>query len=284
DQEGGRVQRLRSGASLLPAARAYGALHDRQGGRYAEAVSRAAGWLMASELRALGMDLSFAPVLDLDSGCSGVIGDRAFHGTPAVASRLAGAFAAGMHGAGMRAVGKHFPGHGSVRGDSHLLLPEDERPIDEIRDRDLLPFARLAGPQRDAGGAFVDALMTAHVRYSSVDSLPPTYSSYWLQQELRTRIGFSGAIISDDLSMQGAADLGDMGSRVDAALDAGCELLLVCNDRPAAIAALERLSQRGRLAPDCDWSRLAPFAVGQGPPADVASWALSVARELVSAD
>lgn len=235
DHEGGRVQRFRTEAfTHLPPARWYGDYYDQNP---ADALRQAhnAGWLLAIELRAWGIDFSFAPVLDLDQGVSGVIGDRAFHRDPSVVTALTRAFSAGMRSAGMVAIAKHFPGHGSVTADSHQELPQDERTFAEIAAQDLRPFAQLVREEAVAG------VMAAHVRYPAVDTRPATFSPVWLDTVLRQQLGFKGVIASDDLSMGGAAGMGDYRARAEAALAAGCELLLVCNHRPGVIQLLEQL-------------------------------------------
>ncbi|SDK29681.1 beta-N-acetylhexosaminidase [Pseudomonas delhiensis] len=236
DQEGGRVQRLRQGFLRLPAMRAVA---DNAN---AERLAEQCGWLMATEVLAVGLDLSFAPVLDLDHQRSAVVGSRAFEGDPERATRLAGAFIRGMHAAGMAATGKHFPGHGWAEVDSHVGIPEDERSLDEIRRRDLVPFQRLAGE--------LDAVMPAHVIYPQVDAGPAGFSRRWLQDILRGELGFDGVIFSDDLSMAGAHVVGDAASRIQAALKAGCDMGLVCNDRGAAELALGALQRLKAKAPE----------------------------------
>ncbi len=232
DQEGGRVQRFRTGFTPLPAMHALGHKYDLEQEQALELAERC-GWLMAAELRANGVDLSFAPVLDLDYGLSEVIGDRAFHRDPEVVARLAGRFAAGMRHAGMAAVGKHFPGHGGVAADSHHALPEDRRPYADLLD-DMRPYERLI--EEGLGG-----VMIAHVVYSRLDRLPAGFSRWWLNNELRIRLRFQGAVFSDDLSMAGAAVAGTPAERAKLALEAGCDVVLVCNDRPAAAAVVEAL-------------------------------------------
>lgn len=233
DQEGGRIQRFRAGFSALPAGAVLGALYD-ENPRRAKRMADACGWLMAAELRAVGVDFSFAPVLDLSRGMSSVIGDRAFHANPEVVAELAHAYMTGMARAGMAATGKHFPGHGAVAADSHLSLPIDERLYADIYVEDLVPFERLI----HFGLA---AIMPAHVLYSRVDRQPAGFSVFWLQQVLRQELGFQGVIFSDDLSMAGAEGAGGMLERARAALAAGCDMVLVCNDPAGADQVLDGL-------------------------------------------
>lgn len=230
DHEGGRVQRFRDGFTRLPAASVYAF----EGG---DDLAEGAGWLMAAELRSVGVDFSFAPVLDVESGISQVIGDRAFGTDPFTVTRLAGKFMAGMHGAGMAAVGKHFPGHGGVVEDSHKALPIDPRDLTTLEERDLIPFKTLISQG-------LEGIMPAHVIYSALDTQPAGFSSFWIQEVLRGRLGFDGAIFSDDLSMAGAAFAGSYADRAQRALDAGCDMVLVCNDPMAADEVLESLSSR----------------------------------------
>lgn len=235
DQEGGRVQRLRQGFLRLPAMRAI-ADNDN-----AEELAEHCGWLMATEVLAVGLDLSFAPVLDLDHQRSAVVGSRAFEGDPQRATTLAAAFIRGMHQAGMAATGKHFPGHGWAEADSHVAIPLDERSLDDIRACDMQPFKRLVHE--------LDAVMPAHVIYSQVDEQPAGFSRRWLQDILRGELGFEGVIFSDDLSMAGAHVVGDAGKRIEAALAAGCDMGLVCNDRASAELALSALQRLRVTAP-----------------------------------
>lgn len=236
DQEGGRVQRLRNGFARLPPMRVFGTLWDRD----REAAIRAAtecGWLMAAEVLAVGIDISFAPVLDLDFGQSAVIGDRAFHRDPVAVTALASAFIHGINEAGMQAIGKHFPGHGFVAADSHIEIPRDTRTIGELEADDLIPFRRLASR---LGG-----VMPAHVIYEGIGPDPAGFSHYWLQDVLRGALGFDGVIFSDDLSMEGATVAGSFTDRARVALDAGCDMVLVCNHRAGAIEVLAYLERRG---------------------------------------
>lgn len=224
DHEGGRVQRFRDGYTVLPPMRRIGELADRDMARALEA-SRAAGLLMGAELKACGVDVSFAPVLDLDYGASSIIGDRAFHADPQKVVELAGALLDGMGAAGMVGVGKHFPGHGYIAADSHLELPVDDRSWTQIEANDLVPFMRLAA--RLAG------VMPAHVLYPAIDTRPAGFSRVWLQEVLRRQCGFKGAIFSDDLGMLGAAGEGSFGARASAAFEAGCDLVLACTPADA---------------------------------------------------
>lgn len=241
DQEGGRVQRLRNGFVRLPAMRA---LADNDN---AEQLAEHCGWLMATEVLAVGLDLSFAPVLDLDHQRSAVVGSRSFEGDAELATGLAGAFIRGMDAAGMAATGKHFPGHGWAEADSHVAIPVDERSLDEIRARDLIPFQRLSQQ--------LAAVMPAHVIYPQVDAGPAGFSRRWLQDILRGELGFDGVIFSDDLSMAGAHVVGDAASRIEAALNAGCDMGLVCNDRASAELALGAL-QRLKVQPPKGLARM----------------------------
>ena len=233
DQEGGRVQRLRRDVLRLPA---LGRIAGCEGQDQAQ-LALSAAWLMATEMLACGIDISFAPVLDLDYGRSQVIGDRSLGGDPQRVSQLGRAYIEGLHQAGMAATGKHFPGHGWAEADSHFDLPVDERTEAQIRQSDLQPFAALA--------PLLDGIMPAHVVYPAVDSLPAGFSRRWLQDILRRELGFKGVIFSDDLSMAGAHAVGDMTQRVDAALASGGDMLLVCNDRAAAEQALEHAQRIG---------------------------------------
>lgn len=234
DQEGGRVQRFRDGFTRLPPVGELGTLYDADPAR-ARTLAARTGWLMAAELRAVGVDLSFAPVLDLNREICPVIGDRAFHRRADAVAELAQAYQKGMQQAGMQAVGKHYPGHGGVNVDSHLALPTDTRRFADIQMEDLVPFARMI--QHGLAG-----IMAAHVVYSDVDTQPAGFSRFWLQQQLRGELGFQGAIFSDDLSMAAAGGIGDYPARAQAALLAGCDMILVCNCPAGADAVLERLA------------------------------------------
>jgi len=230
DQEGGRVQRFRDGFTRLPPARWFGRQHDLDADE-GRRLTRLGGWLMAAELLELGVDLSFAPVVDLDWGVSEVIGDRAFHRQPEVVSELALAWMQGMRDAGMAAVAKHYPGHGAVRADSHAELPEDSRSLPDLQD-DLRPYQTLI----DHG---LPGVMVAHLRYVAVDADIASLSPYWLKTELRGKLAFAGAIFSDDLDMAGVAGAGDMTNRVRLALSAGADMALICNNPQAAAKVLE---------------------------------------------
>lgn len=233
DHEGGRVQRCREGFTRLPPMRRLGEWWDRDPAA-ATAAARAIGFTLAAELRVCGVDLSFTPVLDLDYGASGIIGDRAFHRAPRAVVALAGALIDGLHAAGMACCGKHFPGHGFIRADSHLALPVDERAPEEMSE-DQIPYHRLR----------LDAVMAAHVLFPRVDERPAGFSPVWLGK-LRREFGFDGAIFSDDLSMEGAAIAGDMPGRVQAAWEAGCDMMPVCN----APDAVGQVLAQWRPAPD----------------------------------
>ncbi|MBP9712948.1 MAG: beta-N-acetylhexosaminidase [Sterolibacterium sp.] len=224
DHEGGRVQRFRSGFTVLPAMRQLGEWWDRDA-QAACAAAHAMAYVLAAELRACGVDLSFAPVLDLDYGHSSVIGDRAFHRKPQAVVELAGAFIDGLRQADMVACGKHFPGHGHVAADSHIAIPVDERSLDELAE-DMQPYRQLS----------LDGVMPAHVIYPRVDPQPAGFSMHWLKM-LREDFSFDGVIFSDDLSMEGASVAGDIVARAEAAWSAGCDMLLVCN-APEAVAEL----------------------------------------------
>lgn len=235
DQEGGRVQRLRNGFTPLPPMRRFGDIWDVDRER-AVTLAEACGALMAAEALDCGLDISFAPVLDLDFGQSLVIGDRAFHRDAAAVTALAGAFVHGMNRLGMQATGKHFPGHGFVAADSHVDIPRDGRLLEALEGDDLVPFRRLA--------ARLGGIMPAHVIYPQVAPEPAGFSPYWLQDVLRGTLGFSGVIFSDDLSMEGATVAGSFSRRAAAALDAGCDMVLVCNHRDGALQVLDYLASR----------------------------------------
>ena len=255
DQEGGRVQRFRNGFTRLPPLSCLGDLHDSDRTR-ARHLAQVTGWLMAAELRAVGVDLSFAPVLDLDYGVSTVIGNRALHRRPEVVAELAHSYQIGMHEAGMAATGKHFPGHGAVMADSHLQLPVDPRSYADMAQWDMVSFERMI----HYGLA---AIMMAHVVYAAVDANPAGFSPFWIREVLRRRLGFQGLVFSDDLNMEAAAWAGDHSDRARISLDAGCDMVLVCNAREQAARVAEALVEysnpvthtriarlHGRPAPD----------------------------------
>ena len=233
DHEGGRVQRFRSGFTELPPAGMIGDLYDDDVDDALQ-VARQCGWLMAFELRSVGVDFSFAPVLDIRNPRSQIIDDRAFHRDPHPVARIAHAYIRGMHEAGMAAVGKHFPGHGTVVADSHVELPVDERNFDAIEKSDLVPFRLLATE--------MEGIMPAHIVYPKIDSEAAGYSSVWIRQILRRELGFQGIVFSDDLSMSGAAAAGSVDERAGLAIAAGCEVILLCNDRIGTEQLLSRLS------------------------------------------
>ena len=251
DHEGGRVQRCRDGFTHVPPMRRLGELWDRDPAA-ARTAAHDLGYLLAAELRACGVDYSFTPVLDLDWGPSGVIGDRAFHKNPEAVAELAGALIDGLRAAGMGCCGKHFPGHGWVAADSHLAIPVDERSLADMAP-DLTPYRRLR----------LDGVMPAHVIYPQVDERPAGFSPVWLQK-LRNEFGFDGVIFSDDLSMEGAAFAGDMVQRAEAAWAAGCDMLLICNSPDAVADVLARwqpapdsvrAARIARIAPSGEWTR-----------------------------
>ncbi len=225
DHEGGRVQRFRSGFTRLPAMRQHGAVWQGPAdveNPAAKAAAQDVGFVLAAELLVHGIDLSFTPVLDLDFGHSAVIGDRAFHRDPVIAAELAHSLMLGLREAGMGAVGKHFPGHGFAEADSHVAMPVDSRDFDAIWNDDVIPY-------RHALKRIMSGVMPAHVIYDKVDPEPAGFSKFWLQDVLRGRLAFDGVIFSDDLTMEGATVVGDIVARADAALNAGCDMVLVCN-------------------------------------------------------
>lgn len=237
DHEGGRVQRFRGdGFTRLPPMRALGRLWDDDHVAALDAA-RSTGMVLAAELIAHGVDLSFTPVLDLDYGVSRVIGDRAFHRDPQAVAKLAAALAAGMAEAGMGCVGKHFPGHGFIEADSHVDIPVDERSFEEVWDADIAPYRHKIGRQ-------LAGVMPAHVRFAAIDPQPAGFSPFWLQNVLRGRLAFGGVIFSDDLTMEGATVVGDIVARAHAAFSAGCDMVLVCNRPDMADDLLDRWAPR----------------------------------------
>lgn len=233
DHEGGRVQRFRTdGFTVLPPMRRLGELWDDDV-LLATKVATAVGYVLAAELRALGIDMSFTPVLDLDYGHSQVIGNRAFHRDPRVVALLAKSLTHGLALAGMPNCGKHFPGHGWASADSHVALPVDDRPLETILGDDAMPYDWL--------GVALDSVIPAHVIYAQVDDKPAGFSRLWLQDILRGKLGFTGAIFSDDLSMEAARAGGTLTQAAAAALEAGCDMVLVCNQPEAAERVLDEL-------------------------------------------
>ncbi len=235
DHEGGRVQRFRSGFTELPAAAVIGKIYDEDPAS-GLAFAEQCGWLMATELRSVGVDFSFAPVLDLGNPRSRIIDDRAFHQDPHCVARISQAYVKGMHKAGMAAVGKHFPGHGTVVADSHVELPVDDRSYYEIANSDLISFRLLAST--------IEGMMPAHVVYPAVDNEPAGFSSVWVNSILRQELGFQGIVFSDDLNMSGAAQVGDVDERAEVAITAGCDIILLCNDRSGTERLLSQFSSQ----------------------------------------
>ena len=243
DQEGGRVQRLKDGYTILPTMQRLSAfLNSNSDKDFSFATD--IGWLMASEVIASGLDISFAPVLDLDDSRSSVIGDRSIGDNPKQVIAIAKAFIEGMNQAGMQATGKHFPGHGGIFGDSHFTFSQDTRSLSELESHDLLPFDAL---KLQLGG-----IMTAHISFTNIDKEIATFSKFWLQDILRNKMRFTGIIFSDDLSMKGSDYAGGIEAKVGKALESGCNMVLICNDRPAAIEAInflekEKISQSQKV-------------------------------------
>ncbi len=276
DHEGGRVQRFRDGFTRLPAMRRLGEGWSVDP-EAAKQQARHAGFVLAAELRAHGVDLSYAPVLDLDYGVSSVIGDRAFHRDPLVATELARAVVAGLADAGMRAVGKHFPGHGAVEADSHVAIPVDTRSFDEVWKDDVQPFRLLAA---ELGG-----VMPAHVIFENIEPRPAGFSAFWLQEILRGKLGFEGVIFSDDLTMEGASVAGGIVARAEAAHGAGCDMVLVCNRPDFAVELLDGWQPAVSVDSSKRIAALRPRP-GTAPadPATLAGWApYRTARESVLA-
>ena len=242
DQEGGRVQRLREPFTVLPPMRALGHLYDEDATR-ARVAARAFGWLMAAELRAVNIDLSFAPVVDLDLGLAEVIGDRALHADAAIVNELAVEFAEGVQAAGMAVVAKHFPTHAGAINDTHTNCATDGRTYDDLWE-DLEPYRHLIS-------AGLPGVMVGHVSFPEVDPLPASLSSWWIREQLRGQLGFAGAVLSDDVTMEGAAPGGSCSDRAVKAVEAGCDMVLVCNapgEIPATIDALaEHVSPSSQL-------------------------------------
>ncbi|MDA9212443.1 beta-N-acetylhexosaminidase [Gammaproteobacteria bacterium] len=231
DQEGGRVQRFKSGFTKLPSMQV---LSDYAASNSNINIFKEVGWLMAAELIAVGIDISFAPVLDVDRNTSSIIGNRSFSDIPSNVSSIAKEFISGMNEAGMQATGKHFPGHGGIFEDSHLLQPQDKRTLDELIKRDLIPFMDL---KDDIGG-----IMCAHILFPEVDALSAGFSPFWIKEILRNRIGFKGVVFSDDLTMKGAGEY-SYAERVNLSLSAGCDMVLICNSRDGVTEAITHMEQ-----------------------------------------
>lgn len=236
DHEGGRVQRFREGFTQIPSMGKLGDFYQNNPEK-ALNLAETCGWLLATELLAVGIDLSFAPVLDLNKGICPAIGDRAFHQNPKIVATMAEAVRRGMKLAGMASIGKHFPGHGSVNLDSHYDLPIDPRPLSQIEAEDLIPFQEMI---RDN----MPAMMPAHIIFSAVDDKPVGFSRIWLEDLLRQKYHFKGVIISDDLNMKGASTASRFSDRAMEAFNAGCDLVLICNNRAGAIEALDTLPRK----------------------------------------
>ncbi len=248
DHEGGRVQRFREGFTRLPPSRLLGRRFEGDR-REALRVTQSVAWLMASELRAVGVDFSFAPCIDLDYGVSEIIGDRAFHADADIVAALGVAYAAGMRDAGMAATAKHFPGHGAVVADSHTDLPVDRRTLVDM-EADLRPYRLLVQNN-------LSAIMAAHVVYPALDDLPASLSRRWIQDILRGDLKFHGCVFADDLSMAGAAAFGGILQRVKLAFAAGCDVLPICNDRDAVQSVLEHFgAEFGSPASQARWVRM----------------------------
>lgn len=252
DHEGGRVQRFRQNFTAIPPMAALGRLWQRDVLQSCRAAL-SAGYVMAAELRAHGVDLTFAPVLDLDWGRSGVIGDRAFHADARCVTMLANHLCHGMTLAGMSNCGKHFPGHGWAEADSHHAIPNDERSLAALLEADAAPYGWL--------GAGLASVMPAHVVYPQVDAMPAGFSRRWIQDILRKQLGFTGAVFSDDLTMEGARVAGSVTDCAQAALDAGCDFILVCNNPRAADEVLNHVQWRSTPAFAQRCARLVPMGV-----------------------
>lgn len=233
DQEGGRVQRFREGFTTLPPFSAWGKKYDQDSQTCLLEMAEATQTL-CNELRGVGVNFNLVPVLDLNRGVSEVIGQRSLHRNPQIAVTLAGSFIDHLHQGGFPSVGKHFPGHGAVAVDSHFGLPVDHREWSDIQE-DLFPFVQLLSK--------LDAIMPAHIIFEKMDANPVTFSTYWLRNILRQQLNFNGLVISDDLSMEATTQFGSYGQRALLASEAGCDLLLVCNNRAGAVEALESVAR-----------------------------------------
>jgi len=248
DQEGGRVQRFIDEFTRLPFMAAFGKMYDEKPD-VACRLLEDCGWLIATELLSVGIDLNLAPVLDLNKGISNVIGQRAFHSRPQVVVEMASVFIRGMREAGMAATGKHFPGHGSVALDSHVVISIDERSMQEIEQDDMIAFAGVIK-------SGISAIMAAHIIFPNADTLPVGFSRYWLQDILRDRLGFIGTILSDDLNMQGANISSNYTDRVVAARDAGCDFAMLCNNRQGVTQVLDNLPRTSYWVSKDKWGFL----------------------------
>ncbi len=246
DQEGGRVQRFRQEFTALPSLHSLGELYDQDRDQ-ALVAARLLARLMAYELKQIGIDFSFAPVVDIYRSSSQIIADRAFHHDPETISRLAGAYIEGLHDIGMIAVAKHFPGHGGVLEDSHLCLPCDSRCFQEIEQTDLVPYKNLINHG-------LDSVMSAHVLFNHIDHFPSGFSSFWIKEILRSKLRFRGIVFTDDLSMQGAIEFGGIIDRTRLAFRAGCDIALICNDRSAVEKVVDDTSLRRLICHDKDLS------------------------------
>jgi beta-N-acetylhexosaminidase len=270
DQEGGRVQRLREGFTILPSLRTLGRRFDEDR-REALELAHTAGWLMASEVRAVGIDFSFAPCVDLDYGVSEIIGDRAFHRDADAVAALGAAYMAGMRDADMAATAKHFPGHGAVVADSHVALPVDRRRLADL-EPDMRPYRLLIENH-------LPAVMAAHVVFPQIDALPASLSRRWITEILRGEYGFHGCVFADDLSMAGAAAFGDVVERARLAFAAGCDVLPICNDRKAVHAVLDHFKPDTQSP--ASQARLVRMRGRGEPPVDLAAsekWREAVAH------
>jgi beta-N-acetylhexosaminidase len=272
DHEGGRVQRFREGFTRLPASRPLGRRFDEDR-RDALNLTRSVGWLMASELRAVGVDFSFAPCVDLDYGVSEIIGDRSFGRNPESVAALAAAYLLGMRDAGMAAIAKHFPGHGAVVADSHVALPIDRREFVDM-EGDIRPYRMLIDNN-------LAGIMAAHVVYPAVDALPASLSRRWVTDILRGELGFHGCVFADDLSMAGAVAFGDVVERARLAYVAGCDVLPICNDRAAVQRVLDNFKPDVDVAAPASQARLVRMRARGEPPSRLASdahWQETVQR------
>ncbi len=256
DHEGGRVQRFREGFTKLPPSRSLGRRFDEDR-RDALTLTRSVGWLMASELRSVGVDFSFAPCVDLDYGVSEIIGDRSFHRNPETVAALAAAYLMGMRDAGMAAVAKHFPGHGAVVADSHVALPVDRRAFVDMED-DVRPYRMLIENN-------LPGIMVAHVVFPVIDDLPASLSRRWITDILRGELGFHGCVFADDLSMAGAVAFGDVVERARLGLAAGCDVLPICNDRAAVMAVLDKFKPASPASPASQARLVRMRARGEAP-------------------